>query len=173
MNKEYLNNYAKEELYKLEQHYKKIRANNIEDAEGYPDKSRFSKTNNPLVLCETATYRQYGEKIWSQIPFAGTLIIPLSPATEENFLREQGFDVNDIDKMINLAKDRGRIQFVLPSEPTDYEGLDHLQPIFQELRPPILTIPWNFLQATKNMIIGTANSTISPYRHTIQNWNTE
>lgn len=43
MNKEYLNNYARDELSRQKQHYEKIRADNIEDAEGYPDGLGFPK----------------------------------------------------------------------------------------------------------------------------------
>jgi hypothetical protein len=142
MNKEFLYNYEKNEISNQQKHYEKIR-DNAEDPIGYPDNSRFSKTNSPLVLCDSNTYRHYGEKIWSQVPFAGTLIIPLTVSTKRNFLTDHGFDVNDIDKMIDLAKDTGRIQFVLSTKPTLYEGLDHLQSVFEELRPPIITTPWN------------------------------
>ena len=44
--------------------------------------------------------------------------------------------------MIDLAKETDRVQFVLSSKPTRYEGLDHLQPIFEEMRPPVVTTPW-------------------------------
>jgi hypothetical protein len=144
MNREFLTNYAKDELARQAEHYEKVRKGQIEPT-GYPNNTRFTKTNYPLVLCDTNIYRYYGQKIWSQIPFAGTLIIPLSPSTKSNFLAEHSFDAKDIDKMIDLAKDTGRVQFVLSSKPTRYEGLDHLQPILEEMRPPIITMPWNLI----------------------------
>jgi hypothetical protein len=144
MYREFLYDYEKDEIARQEQHYEKVSKGQIEPT-GYPDNTRFTKTNNPLVLCDTNIYRYYGEKIWSQIPFAGTLVIPLSPSTKSNFLAEHSFDAKDIDRMIDLAKETGRVQFVLSSKPTRYEGLDHLQPVFEELRPPVVTTPWNLL----------------------------
>jgi hypothetical protein len=81
-------------------------------------------------------------KLWSQIPFAGTLIIPLSPSKADNFLMEHSFDRNDIDKLIDFSKDTGRVQFVLNSSPRLYENSDHLESVFSELEPPVLSIPW-------------------------------
>jgi hypothetical protein len=103
MNREFLYDYEKDEIARQEQHYEKVSKGQIEPT-GYPDNTRFTKTNNPLVLCDTNIYRYYGEKIWSQIPFAGTLVIPLSPSTKSTFLAEHCFDAKDIDRMIDLAK---------------------------------------------------------------------
>jgi hypothetical protein len=144
MNREFLYDYEKDEIARQEQHYEKVSEGQVEPT-GYPDNTRFTKTNNPLVLCDTNIYRYYGEKIWSQIPFAGTLVIPLSPSAKSSFLAEHCFDAKDIDRMIDLANETGRVQFVLSSKPTRYEGLDHLQPVFEEMRPPVVTTPWNLL----------------------------
>jgi hypothetical protein len=149
MNREFLYDYEKDEIARQEQHYEKVSKGQIEPT-GYPDNTRFTKTNNPLVLCDTNIYRYYGEKIWSQIPFAGTLVIPLNPSTKSSFLAEHSFDVKDIGRMIDLAKEAGRVQFVLSSKPTSYEGLDHLQSIFEEMRPPIVTTPWHLLGSNED-----------------------
>lgn len=78
------------------------------------------------------------EKIWSQIPFAGTLILSLSNTPVERCTNENGFEPNDIPKLIDLAKETGKIRFGLEKDPLKYEGLDYLQPIFDELKPPVL-----------------------------------
>jgi hypothetical protein len=149
MNRKFLYDYEKDEMARQEQHYEKISKGQIEPI-GYPDNTRFTKTSSPLVLCDTNIYRYYGEKIWSQIPFAGTLVIPLNPSTKSNFLAEHSFDARDIDRMIDLAKETGRVQFVLSSKPTRYEGLDHLQPVFEEMKPPVVTTPWNLLGSNED-----------------------
>jgi hypothetical protein len=142
MNREFLCDYEKDEIARQDQHNEKVSKGQIEPT-GYPDNTRFTKTNNPLVICDTNIYRYYGQKIWSQIPLAGTLVIPLNPSTKSTFLAE--LDAKDIDRMIDLAKETGHVQFVLSSKPTRYEGLDYLQPVFEEMRPPVVTTPWNLL----------------------------
>ena len=104
----------------------------------------------PLVVCDEKVYSQYGEKIWSQIPFAGTLVIPLGVAKKENFLRLHSFDTGDILDLIRLSKETGRIQFTLNTNPTNYEGMDYLGPIFSELEPPMLTMPSNIYTSDEN-----------------------
>src|SRR6185503_15836566 len=88
---------------------------------------------------------------WSQIPFARTLMIPLSNWSEKNILYN-GFDTNDIPKLIDLAKESGRIQFYLTANPTAFVGLEHLEPIFRELRPPSsMHLPLEFYADTKSL----------------------
>lgn len=137
MKKEFLENYKAKELEEYEKYVKEVLEQGAENSGIFPRESRFSKLNRPLVRAESSSYYTDNEKIWSQIPFAGTLLISLYSAREENFLRFQGFEKSDISKLIDLAKETGKVQFGLRVDPVDYEGLDYLEPIFTELRPPV------------------------------------
>lgn len=53
-------------------------------------------------------------------------------------LRGNGFDADDIPQLVKLSKDTGKVHFALTTDPILYEGLDHLEPIFSELRPSFL-----------------------------------
>lgn len=112
----------------------------------YHASSRFRKLQEPLVYYDPFCYNNYQEKIWSQVPFAGTLIISLRNIQSNNCLEYQGFEPSDIPKLIDLAKDQGKLQFGFQTDVTLYEGLDYLEPIFSELRPPLLrSIPAGLL----------------------------
>jgi hypothetical protein len=51
--------------------------------------------------------------------------------------------MSDIPRLIDLAKETGRVQFCLESNPTNYIGLSHLEHLFYEMRPPMLSVPFN------------------------------
>jgi hypothetical protein len=87
--------------------------------------------------------------VWPQIPLYGTLIIPLHPLREklsrkkggkeerfEPFRGHHGFEPADVQQLVDFARNTGRVAFVLVKDATEYEGLDFLDPIFSELRPP-------------------------------------
>jgi hypothetical protein len=142
MKREYLREYEAKEIELQREYYRKVLADpGKESSMKNPFESRFKKINEPIVVCDSKCYEQYGEKIWSQIPFAGTLIIPLGVSTSQNFLRLHGFDIEDIQKLVEFSKDTGRVAFSLNTNPIRYEGLDYLEPIFSELQPPLLTTP--------------------------------
>ncbi len=150
MKKEFLEDYASKEREEYEKYVKQVLEDGIEKAGIYPRESRFSKLNKHLVRAESSSYYTDNEKVWSQIPFAGTLLISLHNAKENNLLRLQGFEKNDISKLIDLAKETGKVQFGLRSEPENYEGLDYLDPIFTELQPPVFTFtPLEYLTELK------------------------
>jgi hypothetical protein len=130
MKKEYLQNYERNEIVLQHEYYKRILGQNSESTflTGYPPSWRFKKVNEPIVVCDERVYNQYGEKIWSQIPFAGTLVIPLGVSTRANFLKLHSFEVNEIPELVQLSKETGRIQFTLNTNPTHYEGMDYLDP---------------------------------------------
>ena len=91
-----------------------------------------------IVYSVCSTYRLDNEKIWSQIPLAGTLLIPLSAYDKDHVLNGCGFDVSDIPNLITLAKETGRVRFGLADLPEYFENLEHFEPIFKELSPPEL-----------------------------------
>jgi hypothetical protein len=140
--KEELDNYEREEIERQKQYYRNALSTVVkEPIMGYQNSLRFKKLNAPVVLADTSTYSQYNEKIWSQVAFAGTLVIPINVATKENFLLLNSFDVSEIANLVQLSKDTGRVQFCLNTLPSKYAELDYLDPIFSELGPPILTVP--------------------------------
>jgi hypothetical protein len=97
----------------------------------YPPKSRFRKLKYPIV--DTTS------NIWSIIPFYGSSIIHVFPSNRESTIRSVGWGSDtDINNLIQLAKDTGRVQFVLDSNPLKYEHHDYLEPILKELHPPVL-----------------------------------
>jgi hypothetical protein len=54
----------------------------------------------------------------------------------EKILEVNAFEVEEIPDLIRLSNETGRIHFCLPSAALHYEGLDHLDPILQEAKPP-------------------------------------
>lgn len=138
MRRDFLIDYQARESEALERYADRIRNGKLNVDERFPSLDRFTKVNSPIVVCDRTTYVLDGVKIWSQVPFAGTLVIPLHNLTKENLLNGNGFDADDISNLIHLSKDKGRVQFALTARAELYEGLDHLEPIFTELKPPVL-----------------------------------
>lgn len=53
-------------------------------------------------------------------------------------MRPYGFSSKEIPDLIEYSKETGRIQFILEALPIDFEGLHFLEPIFRDLKPPVL-----------------------------------
>lgn len=136
MRKEFLEDYMASESEEYASFEKEFLKSN--EILRYPQASRFRKLNEPLVYYDPFCFNNYKEKLWSQVPFAGTLIISLRNIRSENCLEYQGFDPSDVPKLIDLAKDQGKVQFGFQADLRLYEGLDYLEPIFSELKPPLL-----------------------------------
>jgi hypothetical protein len=137
MNRSYLEDYQAKEDEAFQKYTKDVLDQGIVTAGYYPSMNRFSKIRLPAIICDRSVYMTYREKIWSQVPFAGTLLIPLDNLQQQNLLAGNGFEPYEIPKLVDLAQDKGRVQFFLTSNATSYEGLDHLEPIFKTLQPPI------------------------------------
>jgi hypothetical protein len=143
MKKEFLQDYeAKEDEY-FRKYNEKVISQGLDSIDRFPELSRFNRPLiEPIVIADRTTFQFDKQKIWSQIPFAGTLVIPLHNHRKENLLEFNGFEESDIPKLIDLAKETGKVQFVLATRPTLFEDLDHLDPIFEEFRPPLFkTLP--------------------------------
>lgn len=98
----------------------------------HPRKERFPKLQYPIG-------NLHWKNIWAQLPLYGSSFIPLIPLTKENFLKMYNLSsIRDIDRLLDLAKDTGRIQFVLPTNPMRYADCDFLEPILRELQPPLV-----------------------------------
>ena len=103
-----------------------------------PAITRWGEMKGPIIMSEPHTYEFDKEKIWSQIPFAGSLIVSLFNAPKKMCLNENGFEPSDIPDLVRLAKETGKIKFAFQRNPLEYEGLDYLDPIIEEFEPPIL-----------------------------------
>jgi hypothetical protein len=138
MNKEYLQNYPAKEREDFARFIRKIQSHELDPDDRYPSLQRLEIVHHPIVYSVNTTYLLDKEKIWSQIPLAGTLLISLPAYSRDRVLIGCGFDVSDIPNLITLAKDTGRVRFGLADLPEYYENLEHFDSIFTELNPPEL-----------------------------------
>ena len=131
MDNKFLKDYEEKEKEEVNKFIQKYREREHSSDIVYPPKHRL-KLNKPYTKSIT------GEEIWAQVPLYGTTIISLQPTKESLFKKIHGFDIGDIDRLIDFARDGKRIQFVLDDYPTQYIKMDYLEPIFKELMPPKL-----------------------------------
>jgi len=135
MNKKFL----AEQQSKAQAEFRRYESNLIKNpSEVHPGIIRLGKMEGPLIQSEPHSYVYSNEKIWSQIPFAGSLIVSLFNVPKEMCAKENGFEASDIPDLIRLAKETGKIKFCLQTDPLDYDGLDYLDPIFEEFEPPTI-----------------------------------
>jgi len=132
MNREFLLNYQANERELFKDFFTKVRNGNFGPDDSYPPKNRFKKILDPVAT------NAYYESIWSQIPLYGSLVICLHPVREDIFAQHFGFNIEDIDNLIDFSKDTGKVQFAIGAPATNFEGLDFLNPIFEELNPPAM-----------------------------------
>lgn len=114
---------------KFLEEYKEKEKEKIDKARRQGDISRYYrgfKGKLPLI----AEHRY----IYPQIPFGEPLIVALHPY---QFKELCGFEPTEVEELVSFAKKTNRLQFILHGEPTHYSQLDFLEPIFQELEPPI------------------------------------
>ncbi len=134
---EFLEDYEKKELERIRKFLKRLEEGKVSLGEIYPPKNRFIKLKEPIA------FSPVGAPVWSVVPFYGSTIITLVPRSDKSKfdefhnIIEIGFTSRDIDKMIDLVKETGRIQFVI-SSPTHYKNLEFLEPLFIELNPPMI-----------------------------------
>ena len=139
MDIEFLMDYEAREKDEIKRFGKKFSEGKTKCDDRYPLEHRF-KLNEPYSKSID------GEKIWSQIPLYGTTIITLKPIKKEIFEKVHGFDVEDIDRLIDFAKETGRVQFALAEYPTHYLKMDFLEPVFRDLKPPkLIRLPLNWI----------------------------
>jgi len=126
LDEEFLSNYSAKEGEESD------RLNAISDIDVARKKyrTRFRRLNAPIARNAPT------ENLWPQIPMYGTLIIGLSPFSTKHFEPHHGFHPSDANRLVDFAKDTGRVGFVLTEDPQEYSGLDFLDPIFTELKPP-------------------------------------
>jgi hypothetical protein len=129
LRKEWLEDYLAQEDNEYHTFVQNYKGGKIE----YPSKNRFKKLRNPLA--DTTS------NIWTIIPFYGSSIIHIHPLAQESLVNNLGWGSDrDINNLIQLSKDTGRVQFVLDKSPLDYEPYDYLEPVLKELHPPMIKL---------------------------------
>jgi hypothetical protein len=131
MNKEFLMDYEAREINEIKKFTEDFQKGRITSEDRYPQRHR-------LKLREPYTKAITGKEFWAQVPLYGTTIIVLKPTRKEIFREVHGFGAEDIDRLIDFAKDTERVQFALDEHPTRYADLDFLEPLLKELMPPEL-----------------------------------
>jgi len=94
--------------------------------------SRFHRPRQPIAS------KALNTTLWAQLPIFGSLVVPVFPVKETDFLEIHGFEIRDIVRLVDFCKDTGRVQFALGAKPTSYVGYDYLDPILEELKPPFV-----------------------------------
>lgn len=133
LRREFLEDYSATERELAELFYKELSEGRFGPEDIYPPRGRFKRVQDPIALSVV------NHEIWPQIPLYGSLVVTLVPRPKTEFAQVHGFEISDINRLIDLSKDTGRIQFILGTNPQHFIGLDYLEPIFVELKPP--TVP--------------------------------
>jgi hypothetical protein len=131
LDKEFLIDYEIRENEELADFRKRLSEGTFSANQMFQKKQRFKKLNSPVTYLG-----EMNAPLWSTVAFSGSTIIPLLPAPKLSFEKMHGFRITEIEQMVNLAEETGKIQFVLLNKPTDYLGLEFLNPIFTTLKPP-------------------------------------
>ena len=116
-----MSSYKAREDDEIKKFIQKFREGKLKYWDRYPPPDRL-KLNGPY------TRSIVGKDFWTQIPVYGTTIIILKPVKKEIFEKVHGFDVDDIDRIIDFAKETERVQFALDydEDPLCYRKLDFL-----------------------------------------------
>lgn len=135
MDREYLEDYKQKELAEYERLVvRRIKKGTFSfDKDKYPPEDRFIKLQRPIALTSLETARI--TNVWAQIPFCGSLILPLPPWPKEEYDKNL-FKLSEASEIIDFIKETGKIQLIVHTDPLFYEGLDYLDPFFEELNPP-------------------------------------
>lgn len=140
LNKEYLADYHVRECESFDSFFSDLKEEKIGEFSQYPSTTRFPKAEAPLALVHPLL-----SNVYSIIPFYGTTIVYVTPNKKRVFQKQNGFSPDDIDKLVDFAKETGKIQFILSTHPLLYEGLDFLDPLFSELNvPESFLLPLNY-----------------------------
>lgn len=134
MDREYLEEYRQAEHNQYERFRKRILEGKFDfERDRYPPDRRFVNIKRPVAVTTLET--AHVNNVWAQVPFCGSLILPLLPWPRHDFERSL-FKISETHKIIDFIKDTGKIQLVLTYDPVAYEGMDYLDPFFEELKPP-------------------------------------
>lgn len=131
---DFLQDYGAHEKENVDNFIKRLDEGKVAQSEKYPPKNRFIKLSEPIADPYV--------NIWGMIPFYGSTLVKIMPKDNRKSFDDShewlGFNSRKIDEMIDFQKETGKIQFVLTSHPTLYKNLDFLEPLFTEVKPPVL-----------------------------------
>jgi hypothetical protein len=145
LDREYLEDYEEKERLEYERVLRRMNEGKFSfERDKFPPDERFTKIQEPVATCPSLE-TSHINALYAQIPFCGSLILPIPPLPKRMYEENLG-SVSEIPKLVDFAKETGKLQFALNSPPSLYVGLDFLDPIFKELQPPLLCgIPEEFL----------------------------
>jgi len=133
MDREYLEDYEQKERSEYAKLIRRIWEGKFSfEKDRFPPDERFVKLQRPTAL---TSLRAAMSNLWTQIPFCGSLIIIL-PAYPRSLFERVLFKVSEIPKIIDFIKETGKLQIAIGGDVLVYEGLDYLDPFFNELNPP-------------------------------------
>ncbi|MCJ7423539.1 hypothetical protein MUP01_04635 [Candidatus Bathyarchaeota archaeon] len=139
LDKEYLEDYDQREFAGYNRLLKDIQGGKFAlDKSRFPPDERFPKLQEPVTVDAQPirTSKENENILWAQVPFSGSLIVRLTPTPQSEF-EKRYFKISNVEEIIDFAKNTGRLQFALTAEPSMYQGLDYLEPIFRALNPPM------------------------------------
>lgn len=108
LDNEYLEDYEKKEKDLYRKFFRDLAAGRIDEQTHYPPLSRFPKVNFPIARAHPEF-----SSVYPIIPFFGTTIIHIEPAPKSLFQERHGFKPDELNKLVDFAKDTGKVQFVL------------------------------------------------------------
>lgn len=165
MDKEYLEDYEQKEQVQRERLQRDIMEGKFSfGKDRYPGDERFVKLNRPVALAGRKA--AMSGDLWAQVPFSGSLILLLPSISRKSFEKDF-FKVSEIPMIIDFIKETGRIQVALSMPAILYEGLNFLNPFFEELNPPIYHgFPMSILGTKKELkTVKTTFDTIATVRY--------
>lgn len=144
MDIEYLLDYEAKELEERRKFLKSLDDDFELGKDRFPPDSRFIKLRRPVAeISKGWGEGKRGERtegeIWTQVPFCGSLIVPIPPVDDKREFERDFFKVSEIPDIVDFVKERGKLQFTLCELPTKYEGLNFLDPVLKELNPPVIS----------------------------------
>ena len=94
------------------------------------DADRFRRDTLPIAQ------KAHHAGLWPQVPLFGSLIIPIFPVAKAQFSKAHGFHLFELPRVMDFSRETGRIQFALGAPPTFYAGMEYLDDLLTEFRPP-------------------------------------
>lgn len=137
LDREYLEDYEQKEKIEYEKFLKRLQDDRFDfEKDRFPPDERFIKLQKPV---SDTTFRGTDwASLWAQVPFCGSLVLGISPV-QRSIFEKYLFNASRIPEIIDFIRETGRLQIALQWKPTDFEGLDFLDPFFTELKPPMIT----------------------------------
>jgi hypothetical protein len=104
----------------------------------FSERVEISRSPTCYIVDESSSF-------WSQVAFAGTVIFRLYPIPPDIFEKNWNISIDYLHDFLRFVKETKKIQFVLTTNPTQYEELDYLEPILREFLPPVYTVNFDWM----------------------------